>query len=320
MVVLPEIRSQSDFTFATLHRLGTELKELVSKYPVYTQYTEADLVLSEDFLNNITPLSLHILSKLNIIKQTDEDDCFIWQFLPILDLNRNLILFRDLHRYIHHNNYVWLQCIPTKPSWSLIDKIPLDNKDCLLDLGTGTGLLALQSAQQGVSSVGIDINPRAISLAKLNRDLNGLENVDFHLKKITKVKKKGFNIVVSQPPFDPDMSHSNNSLAFGGGGKAGLRLTRKIIKRFIPRKKGQILALKINIFENDDYKHIVDLTNKWFKGKHVEIKHHRHQSESIHQWWSNYKLRRQIDEELSLPVYLEKYSHFVGYSLIITKL
>ncbi len=319
MVAIPEIRSQSNFSFTTLHNLGTELKELLSKYPVDTQYTEVNLKLSEFFLNNIAPHSLDLLYKLNIINQTDED-CFIWQFLPVLDLDRNLILFRDLHKYTHHNNYVWLQCIPTKPSWSLIEKIPLDNKNCLLDLGTGSGLLALQSAQQGVSSVGIDINPRAISLANFNRDLNGLDNADFHLKKITKVKKRGFNIVVSQPPFDPDLVLSNDSLAFGGGGKIGLSLTRTIIKRFVPRKKGHILALKINIFENNDFEHIVDLTNKWFKGKHVEIKHHRHQSEPIHQWWSNYKLRRQIDKKLSLPVYLECYPHVVGYSLIITKL
>ena len=50
----------------------------------------------------------------------------------------------------------------------------------LADLGTGSGILALTAKRFGAGRViGIDIDPKAISIAKANARLNRIDNVDF---------------------------------------------------------------------------------------------------------------------------------------------
>ena len=57
----------------------------------------------------------------------------------------------------------------------------------LADLGTGSGILALAAKCFGAEHVtGIDIDPKAISIAKANVRLNKIDNVDFRLGDVRK--------------------------------------------------------------------------------------------------------------------------------------
>jgi len=59
----------------------------------------------------------------------------------------------------------------------------------LADLGTGSGILALAAKCFGAGRViGIDIDPKAISIAKANARLNKIDNVDFRLGDLRKWK------------------------------------------------------------------------------------------------------------------------------------
>ena len=59
----------------------------------------------------------------------------------------------------------------------------------LADLGTGSGILALAAKRFGAGRVtGIDIDPRAISIAKANARLNKIDNADFQLGDIRRWK------------------------------------------------------------------------------------------------------------------------------------
>ena len=59
----------------------------------------------------------------------------------------------------------------------------------LADLGTGSGILALAAKRFGAGRVvGIDIDPKAISVAKVNARLNKIDNVDFKLGDLRKWK------------------------------------------------------------------------------------------------------------------------------------
>jgi ribosomal protein L11 methyltransferase len=59
----------------------------------------------------------------------------------------------------------------------------------LADLGTGSGILALAAKRFGAERVtGIDIDPRAISIAKANARLNKIDNADFQLGDIRRWK------------------------------------------------------------------------------------------------------------------------------------
>jgi ribosomal protein L11 methyltransferase len=68
----------------------------------------------------------------------------------------------------------------------------------LADLGTGSGILALAAKHFGAGRViGIDIDPKAISIAKANARLNKIDNVDFRLGDLRKWKPTGARDIVA---------------------------------------------------------------------------------------------------------------------------
>lgn len=74
------------------------------------------------------------------------------------------------------------------------------SKSCL-DLGSGCGLQSFLAAQHCQSVLGIDCNPRAISIARFNAILNQIDQVDFQQADMQRVStSQRFDFVVSNPP------------------------------------------------------------------------------------------------------------------------
>ncbi|MCW9709561.1 peptide chain release factor N(5)-glutamine methyltransferase [Avibacterium sp. 21-586] len=81
----------------------------------------------------------------------------------------------------------------------------------ILDLGTGTGAIALALAQElrsmsknlfSFSVIGIDLVDNAVSLAKENATYNKIENVNFLQSHwFSSLKGKNFDLIVSNPPY-----------------------------------------------------------------------------------------------------------------------
>jgi ribosomal protein L11 methyltransferase len=72
----------------------------------------------------------------------------------------------------------------TAMSLRLLERLTRDWKNSwsLADLGTGSGILALAAESFGAGRVvGVDVDPKAISVAKANARLNKIDNVDFKL-------------------------------------------------------------------------------------------------------------------------------------------
>ena len=68
----------------------------------------------------------------------------------------------------------------------------------LADLGTGSGILALAAKRFGAGRViGIDIDSKAISIAKANARLNKIDHVDFRLDDLRKSKPTGTRDIVA---------------------------------------------------------------------------------------------------------------------------
>jgi ribosomal protein L11 methyltransferase len=79
----------------------------------------------------------------------------------------------------------------TAMSLRLLERLTREWKNSwsLADLGTGSGILALAAKRFGAGRlVGIDIDPKAISVAKANARLNKIDNVDFKLGDLRKWK------------------------------------------------------------------------------------------------------------------------------------
>lgn len=68
----------------------------------------------------------------------------------------------------------------------------------LVDLGTGSGILAVAAKRFGAERVtGIDIDPKAISIAKVNARLNKIGSVDFRLGDLRNWKPIGARDIVA---------------------------------------------------------------------------------------------------------------------------
>ena len=77
----------------------------------------------------------------------------------------------------------------TAMSLRLLERLTREwkNRWSLGDLGTGSGILALAAKRFGAKRVvGIDVDPKAISVAKVNARLNKIDNVDFKLVDLRK--------------------------------------------------------------------------------------------------------------------------------------
>ena len=85
----------------------------------------------------------------------------------------------------------------------LAETMTLPERGLALDLGCGYGPLAIIAAKlkPGLEVLGIDINPKALKLAKLNGNLNGVENVEFKLGSTYEpVGSVSFDLIISNPP------------------------------------------------------------------------------------------------------------------------
>lgn len=71
-----------------------------------------------------------------------------------------------------------------------------------LDLGTGCGIQAMHAARHAERVVATDISERALELAALNAELNGIRNIEFRLGSLfDPVAGERFDHIISNPPF-----------------------------------------------------------------------------------------------------------------------
>ena len=71
-----------------------------------------------------------------------------------------------------------------------------------LDLGTGTGALALEAARYSRTVIGTDINPRALRFAEFNAALNGITNIEWRVgDAFVPVEEQRFSRIIANPPF-----------------------------------------------------------------------------------------------------------------------
>ncbi|MHC4895718.1 MAG: methyltransferase [Planctomycetota bacterium] len=73
---------------------------------------------------------------------------------------------------------------------------------CTLDLGTGSGIQALQAARHSEQVYATDCSPRALQFARFNAALNGVTNITFVDGDLFEpVAGMDFDLIVSNPPF-----------------------------------------------------------------------------------------------------------------------
>lgn len=98
-----------------------------------------------------------------------------------------------------------------------------------LDLGTGSGVQAFAIHPFCDSVVGVDLNPRAVAMAELNRVLQRGDRARFLCGDLAAVVEGEFDLIVSNPPFVAMPESARPGFMDGYGGELGLDVTHRVL-------------------------------------------------------------------------------------------
>lgn len=116
----------------------------------------------------------------------------------------------------------------TESTLTLADSGERTRARATLDLGTGSGVVALAAAKYSNSVTGTDISARALAFARFNAALNGLPGVTFEQgDSFEPVLGRRFDLILSNPPFAITPSVR---FTYRDSGLAGDEFCRRLIR------------------------------------------------------------------------------------------
>ena len=113
---------------------------------------------------------------------------------------------------------------PAEDSYLLIKSIEVRGREEALDMGCGSGVVALHLARNGCSVIAADINERAVENTRMNAMLNRFDIKCIRSNLFSHVDKK-FDIIAFNPPYLPT---EQEDIAWDGG-----RNGTEIIEKFL---------------------------------------------------------------------------------------
>jgi len=123
---------------------------------------------------------------------------------------------------------------PAEDTFLLAENLKVEEKEAVLDMGTGCGILAVLAAKKAEKVVATDINPYAIKCAKKNAKMNGVEEkIEFRLGDLFQPIRpdETFSLILFNAPYLPSEPYEGRSWI--GRAWAGGSSGRKVIDRFI---------------------------------------------------------------------------------------
>jgi release factor glutamine methyltransferase len=124
---------------------------------------------------------------------------------------------------------------PAEDSFLLAESMEVSKGDTVLDVGTGTGILALIAAGKAKRVLGVDLNPEAVRLARRNAKTNGVLNVKFLESDLFSKVSGKFNLIIFNPPYLPVMEEGLLARSWSGG-ECGL----EVVTRFLEGVKAHL--------------------------------------------------------------------------------
>ncbi|MDR1818957.1 MAG: methyltransferase [Methanobrevibacter sp.] len=111
---------------------------------------------------------------------------------------------------------------PSDDSYLLAENLIIEEGDEVLEIGTGSGIIAIKASILAKSVLATDINYDALKLAEKNIRMNEIENIELCFGNLFEpVKNKKFDLILFNPPYLPtnedDILEDNLNYAFDGG-------------------------------------------------------------------------------------------------------
>lgn len=109
---------------------------------------------------------------------------------------------------------------PREDTYVLLEALnrePLSGRG--LEIGVGTGIIALNICNYFDEFIGVDINPKAVDLAVHNAEINHIKNVCFFYSDLFSHISGNFDVIIFNPPYVPadEKITSVEDLSYHGG-------------------------------------------------------------------------------------------------------
>lgn len=178
----------------------------IYKFSSHISYNDVFIILEHVFKKNMFWILSNIFFEIDSYKLNMLNIFFIKRLRgePVF-----YIINKGFFKYISYHIYSDI-FIPRYDTEIMVDYainlIKINNFSKILDLGTGSGVIALSIAKSCINSfvIGIDYNILSINLAKYNSRKLKIDNVLFFKSNWfsnLSNKKEYFNIIISNPPY-----------------------------------------------------------------------------------------------------------------------
>jgi len=126
---------------------------------------------------------------------------------------------------------------PGEDSVLLIESLDIDEGERVLEIGCGTGVVAIHCAKNGAEVTAVDINPSAVELTRRNAAANGAY-MDIRLSDLYEDIDSYYDTIVFNLPYLPVEDEGELAKAWSGGsdGMGPLpKLLNEVRGRLLPR-------------------------------------------------------------------------------------
>lgn len=129
---------------------------------------------------------------------------------------------------------------PSDDSYLLAENLIINNGEKVLEIGSGSGLVAMYASKMTDEIVATDINFNAIELAEKNFMSNNIENIQLLFGDLFEpVKSQKFDVILFNTPYLPteecEILDDNLNCAFDGGLDG-----RKVIDKFLNQLRNHL--------------------------------------------------------------------------------
>jgi len=142
---------------------------------------------------------------------------------------------------------------PSEDTFLLIDALKKYNvkRKKILEIGTGTGIIAIYLAKRGAKVYATDIKKEAVQCAKENAKINKVKIETIQSNLFENIKEKNFDIIIFNPPYLPPNKEQDKYLTEKDkldiiGGENGVETTIKFVKKVKKylNKKGKAIIIQ----------------------------------------------------------------------------
>lgn len=174
------------------------------------------------------------------------------------------------------NDFVY---VPSDDSFILAENLLINKGESVLEIGTGSGLVAMYASKLTDNVTATDINYDAVELASRNFKLNGIDNIRLLFGNMFEpVENEKFDLILFNTPYLPTSNNEvigdNLNYAFDGGpdGRKVIDIFLKEVKNHL-NKKGKVQLIQsslsniektMNILESEGFLPEISVSEHFF--------------------------------------------------------